>query len=1173
MFFSNKKVTKTFIMGLCILLLGLGNSYGQKAPEINKKGQYMNKIHVRFNDNQTNKLDKKLKGKNLLRVSNKGYITLNDNEVDFCNKKFKAYSIKRLFRPAGKFEKKHRQHGLHLWYEIEFNAKENIDDVVRAYQKTTAIEIAESVREIIFYDGYKKDKSKISIAKLTNQENEINLLVAPNDPNYNEQWHYKNTGQSPDAIAGNDINLEEAWKLETGSKQVIVAIEDTGFDVTHPDLKGNLWINEGEIPGNGIDDDNNGYIDDIHGYNFADDVGAIPAGKHGTHVAGTVAAETNNGIGVAGVAGGSGNNDGVLLMSNTVFGHKKAGFSEAFVYAADNGAVISQNSWGYGGVSASIRESDKAGIDYFIATAGGDKAPMNGGVVIFATGNNGVEGNFYPSRYEPVLSVSSVANSGKKASYSNYGTWVDISAPGGDQRTSGLTAGVLSTIPGGKYGYLQGTSMACPHASGVAALVVSKFKGKLEGNELKTIMENSTNSVDHLNANYKGKLGSGVIDALKALKYGDAQVVTPIKVRMEEVGALRAIVKWDKVTKALRYRVKYRKQRGNWKEVVINDTQLKIKGLTKNTSYELQVRAESLTKNSVYSQSVNFKTLDIEPPREVTITSIQASSIMVSWSKVENANEYSLRYRAIKTPNWETVEGITELTVPLTELSPNTFYVVQVKASKNNSSSIYSETTKFLTLDDGSGGCGGVPVWKSNETYGTSGTEVSYQGWIYVNKWWANSKDVPGLSSVWEKVRECSLINDNQLPTVEILTPQNGQVIEQETLTSIVLSAKASDADGIITKIIFEVNGVQLTEGNNINWTPEKFGNYTIQVTVTDDKGAIATAESKITIKQKVLGNQVPTVEITTLQDGQIIEQEILQAIILTANATDSDGTVESIQFSVNGVNLLEGNNVNWTPNDFGNYTIKVVATDDKGAIGLQEINATIKERRDENQPPQVTITNPINGQIIEQETLQSITLIANATDSDGTVESIQFSVNGANVSEGNNVNWTPTGFGNYTVKVVVVDNKGAMGVNEISITIKEKVQGGDCNGVPSWDATTEYKVKGIRVYHKGNIYESKWWTKNEEPGTGGPWGPWLLVKSCSVQNMNTQLLQDIQQDKEVEIEILEANLYTLTGKKIKTLSHKGQMINLEGVKQGLYILVAKTKKGDRIVRKISIQK
>lgn len=282
-----------------------------------------------------------------------------------------------------------------------------------------------------------------------------------NDPLLPDQWHYNNTGQS--GYEGADVNLYEAWAETTGSSDIVVAIHDQGIDVEHEDLAANIWVNEAEANGEpNVDDDGNGYIDDINGYNFEKNKGAVDPQYHGTHVAGTIAAVNNNGIGVSGVAGGDGSGNGVKVMSLQILGG--AAIEKSYVYAANNGAVISQNSWGYtspGYVDQSVLDA----IDYFIEEAGDfEGSPMKGGIVIFAAGNSNHDGEWYPGYFPNTMAVAAIGPEGKKASYSNYGDWIELSAPGGDVMLGG-TSGVLSTIPDGGYAYLDGTSMACPHCS------------------------------------------------------------------------------------------------------------------------------------------------------------------------------------------------------------------------------------------------------------------------------------------------------------------------------------------------------------------------------------------------------------------------------------------------------------------------------------------------------------------------------------------------------------------------------------------------------------------------------------------------------------------------------------------------------------------------------------
>ena len=407
-----------------------------------------------------------------------------------------ASSMRRTFPPAGRFEARTRAAGLHLWYDIVFDEDKPVSRASADFLQFPGVEIVEPIRKT------------------------VQLTLPFNDPELDKQWHYYNDGSLSGSIAGADINLFEAWKTETGKKEVIVSVVDGGIDFEHEDLAANMWMNEAEV--NGVrnkDDDDNGYKDDVYGFNFVDQVGTIKPGKHGTHVAGTVAAVNNNGKGVCGVAGGDGSGNGVRLMSCQIFGTDASGKdisadgAPAIKYGADNGAVISQNSWGYEKGGSALPASLKAAIDYFVTYAGVDEhgnqeGPMKGGIVIFAAGNDNLP-LAYPACYEKVVAVAALTSDYRKADFSNYGEWVDISAPG---------VRIYSTTPGNTYGYLQGTSMACPHVSGVAALVVSKFGGQgYTPEKLKERLFNTAKDIYAYNRGYQSKLGIGLIDAAAAL--------------------------------------------------------------------------------------------------------------------------------------------------------------------------------------------------------------------------------------------------------------------------------------------------------------------------------------------------------------------------------------------------------------------------------------------------------------------------------------------------------------------------------------------------------------------------------------------------------------------------------------------------------------------------------
>ena len=277
----------------------------------------------------------------------------------------------------------------------------------------------------------------------------ITASLTPNDPSLPDEW---GLDQPSDA----DIDAKTAWNTTTGSPSVTVAVIDSGIDLDHPDLAANIWTNPGEIAGNGIDDDGDGYVDDVHGWDFVDDDN-LPDDQygHGTHVAGTVAAAGNNGIGVVGVAYTS------TVMPLRILDANGAGYVSdairALDFAARHGIRISNNSWGYvGGASQVLSDAIEAAGDA-------------GQLVVVASGNQGADIDQvpdYPAAYDlpNILTVAATDQDDQLALFSNVGAIaVDIAAPGD---------GILSTVPSG-YGYSSGTSMASPHVAGVAALVLS----------------------------------------------------------------------------------------------------------------------------------------------------------------------------------------------------------------------------------------------------------------------------------------------------------------------------------------------------------------------------------------------------------------------------------------------------------------------------------------------------------------------------------------------------------------------------------------------------------------------------------------------------------------------------------------------------------------------------
>lgn len=452
------------------------------------------------------------------RMQAHGVVTTGVTPLDRAARDVKAISIKPMLPYAAKFARQRAKYGLDRWYVVSFDESVSPDEARKIFAATAGVEKSETVMPMSLKEGNgnfrKLDRSKVAKAS---------AQMPFNDPFLPNQWHYQNFGTIPYSVEGADINLFEAWKSVTGSKDVLVAIIDGGVDYTHEDLAPNMYVNTAELNGKeGVDDDGNGYVDDIYGWNFCTNEPKIYPHSHGTHVAGTVAAVNNNGIGVAGVAGGDGSNgSGVKMISCQVFdtrsGTGEGDFAAALVYAAEKGATIAQCSWGWP-TAGYYEQAVLDAIDYFTAEAGSKN--MTGGLCIFAAGNEGKTGDFYPAAYEKVIGVTAMTSELTPASYSCNGPWADIVAPGG-LMDYGEAQGVLSTLPNNEYGYNEGTSMATPHVAGVAALVLSKYGSPTFVNEtLRTQLLTSVNDFYGYgnNSSVAGNFGTGYLDAAKAVR-------------------------------------------------------------------------------------------------------------------------------------------------------------------------------------------------------------------------------------------------------------------------------------------------------------------------------------------------------------------------------------------------------------------------------------------------------------------------------------------------------------------------------------------------------------------------------------------------------------------------------------------------------------------------------
>jgi PKD repeat protein len=407
----------------------------------------------------------------------KGAELINNNNIKlssmpFLRGIFLNHVVKKLSRP---FPKAYSSEDLLNTYLIEFEDINNIEAFINELEASGTVLYAE----------------KVPLDKIS---------LTPND-------QYYNTSQAWGLFK---INAGQAWDVSLGSSSVVVATTDNAIQIGHPDLVNQLWVNPGEIPNNGIDDDNNGYIDDINGYDVGDnDNNPNPPStsfNHGTHVAGTTGAQTNNTIGVSSI----GNGISIMAVKST---RNNAGSNsvtngyDGIYYAAVSGADVINCSWGGTGYSSTGQN-----IVNF--------AWNSGSIVVAAAGNDGTNNDntpHYPSNLNNVISVASSTTTDAKSSFSNYGNTVDITAPGSN---------ILSTVPNNTYATMSGTSMASPLVSGLLGLMKS-LNPSLSNTALINCMYSTADNINAINPSYSGLLGAGRINAHQAMLCVSATLSNP----------------------------------------------------------------------------------------------------------------------------------------------------------------------------------------------------------------------------------------------------------------------------------------------------------------------------------------------------------------------------------------------------------------------------------------------------------------------------------------------------------------------------------------------------------------------------------------------------------------------------------------------------------------------
>lgn len=752
-----------------------------------------------------------------------GSLSTSISNIDSVLSSIGATSFKRTFPYAGKFEARTVKAGLHLWYDVKYDTSVvDLSSALSEFKELSEIDITEPIRRI----------KKLSVGEPVAFSGTLKSTSATSDYMFNDsylylQWHYYNDGSVTDAVAGADINLFDAWLKQTGSSDVIVSIVDGGLDTDHDDLADNMWINETEYNGTaGVDDDNNGYIDDIYGYNFVSESGTIVNHDHGSHVGGTIGAVNNNSTGLCGIAGGDGTTPGVQLMSCQVFQEDENGddesaddFAAAIKYGADNGAVISQNSWGYDGATYLPLAMQDA-IDYFIEYAGYDEdgnqtGPMAGGIVIFAAGNDESSTNAYPAMYDAVIAVAACNPDYTMSYYSNYGSWVDITAPGGSVEHNGSYDSdcmIASTAAENKYLYMIGTSMACPHVSGVAALILSEFGGDgFTPADLKEKLYQGAIDLDDYNPDYQGSLGVGLVNAAGALgEYGIApEAVSNLEA---SVSSNNATLTWTVTSdeddiKASVYTIYYSTSSFTQDDIDAGSTSIESTSIYLGSQYNVADTITTTLSNLLFESTYYIAVAG----SDYAGTTADISSIVTGTTGANSAPVITSEDGdSFELESWET------LTVDLTIIEPDDeSYTWELSDESGN-----IEATEY---DDY------VRLYINALNYTDADYADNYDVTLTVT-------DNSGLSSAYAI---SYIIQENNAP----VAPEDTiyyYIGDTSNSTSIDLSAYISDEDGedLDYDLSYDVDMVSTyTNDDNLIIKSNSYGLTTINITATDARG------------------------------------------------------------------------------------------------------------------------------------------------------------------------------------------------------------------------------------------------------------------------------------------------------------------------------------------------
>lgn len=721
----------------------------------------------------------------------------------------------------------------------------------------------------------------------------FSTVTMPNDPAFDQLWGLHQPNDK-------DIDAPEAWALSVGFSNIVVAVLDSGIDYNHEDLAVNMWRNPGEIPGNGIDDDGNGFIDDVYGWDFHNDNSdPFDDNFHGTHCAGIIGAVGNNGIGVAGV------NWSVRLMAVKILGRGGSGYVSDAVdgvyYATRRGVRLTSNSWGYyGQLSQSLKDAfDDAGSSNVLCVA--------------ATGNeqnNNDEIPMYPASFDSanIVSVAATDQNDALAWFSNYGrTSVDLGAPG---------VNIYSTVPTaqGRYARMSGTSMATPHAAGVAALVAAYSPG-LTAAQIKQRLLDNTDRVPTLS----GKtVSGGRLNAFKSLsgvvplEPPDAPsglVATPFADRVE--------LAWtDNATNEMSYVVERRSGPSGFAaiaELPADATSRTDTNVMGGVTYVYRVKARNAAGHSEHS---NEATATVPGAADAwdPDNDIGTGAVLLAPITTNEATHGPHTLSGTDLYDWFKADLV----------AGNTYNFNSIGGSGDTYAEIFrdAEGTQRVAYDDDGGG--GLMfmiehVADSSATY-------------YIR---VRTEPLGGNAAYNMKYRLVSA--SNRPPTVNLTSPANGAVYQAPGTIS--MSANSSDPDGTIVNVKF-YSGATLLATDSASpythtWSNVASGSYALTAVATDN-GRLSATSTPV----NVIVNAQPTVSLTGPSNGGTFIQGT--AIPLAATASDTDGTISQVAF-YDGDALLNVDEAapfaySWEDALLGSHALRAVATDDRDGTATSAI-------------------------------------------------------------------------------------------------------------------------------------------------------------------------------------------------------------------------------------------